>query len=139
MALVESPPLFGNLTPDCHPIATRSRHYSQDDKRFIRSEIEKLLSEGIIEESNSPWRAQVLVTKNENHKKRLVIDYSQTINLFTTLDAYPLPSIEDIVSQVAVNTVFSSVDLKSAYHQIPIISNERKYTAFEASGKLYHF
>ena len=52
---------------------------------------QRLLKEGIIEPSNSPWQDQVVVTRNENHKKRLVIDYSQTINDFTMLDAYPLP------------------------------------------------
>lgn len=31
------------------------------------------------------------------------------------------------------------VDLKSAYHQIPIARNERPYTAFEAVGDLSQF
>lgn len=45
--------------------------------------------------TNSPWRAQVVITANENGKKRLSIDYSQSINHFTDLDAYPLPRIDD--------------------------------------------
>lgn len=53
--------------------------------------------EYLIEESSSHWRAQVLITKNNNHMKRMVIDYSQTINRFTTMDAYPLPNIDDLV------------------------------------------
>lgn len=138
-AKVEPPLLFSNLSPDCRPIATRSRHYGEEDRQFIAKEIEKLLSDGIIEESNSPWRAQVLVTKNENHKKRMVVDYSQTINLFTALDAYPLPKIEEIVAQVSKGKYFSTIDLRSAYHQIPIRQQERKFTGFEAAGKLYHF
>ena len=77
-------------------------------------------AEGIIEPSQSPWRAHVLVTANENHKKNLVIDYSQTINRFTQLDAYPLPNIEKTVGDIACYKVFSTMDLKSAYHQIPI-------------------
>ena len=48
-----------------------------------------MLKEGIMEPSQSPWRAQILVVSPENHKKRLVVDYSQTINRFTLLDAYP--------------------------------------------------
>ena len=52
-----------------------------------------------MEASLSPWRAQVVVTKDENHKKRLAIDYSQTINRFTLLDAVPLPRISDMVNK----------------------------------------
>ncbi|XP_066979054.1 uncharacterized protein [Macrobrachium rosenbergii] len=75
----------------------------------------------------------------DRHKKRLCIDYSQTINQYTELDAYPLPRIEDMVHSLAKYNVFSTFDLKSAYHQISIKESERKYTAFEGAGKLYQF
>ena len=92
---IEPPSLFGNILPDCKPIAVKSRRYSQVDKEFIRDEVQRLLKEDIIEPSTSPWRAQVVVTKEGgNHKKRLVVDYSQTINRYTQLDAYPLPRID---------------------------------------------
>ena len=35
--------------------------------------------------------------------------------------------------------VFSTIDLKSAYHQVPIKRSERQYTAFEANTSLYQF
>ena len=34
---------------------------------------------------------------------------------------------------------FSTYDLKSAYHQIPLKESEKKYTAFEGLGDLYEF
>ena len=131
--------LFPNLTPDVHPIRTKSRRFSQPDRQFISSEISRMLKEGIIEKSRSPWRAQVHVVKNQNHKKRLTIDYSETINKFTQLDAYPVPRIDDLVEQIAQYTVFSTIDLKSAYHQYPIREEDAPYTAFEAEGGLYQF
>ena len=88
---ISPPPLFENLEPNYKPTAVKSRSYSKEDRQFILDEVNRLLSEDIIEPSNSPWRAQVLVTKNSRHKKRLVIDFSQTINKYTNLDAYPLP------------------------------------------------
>ena len=80
---VPSPSLFRNLTPDCKPVAVKSRRYTADDSKFIETETKKLLADGITEPSISPWRAQVLVTTDERHKKRMVIGYSQTINPFT--------------------------------------------------------
>ncbi|GFU83676.1 retrovirus-related Pol polyprotein from transposon opus [Trichonephila clavipes] len=100
---------------------------------------QKLLQEGVIEPSNSPWRAQAFVIRGENHKPRMVVDYSQTINKYTLLDAYPLPKIEEVILKISKNKVFSKIDLQSAYHQIPIQDSERHYTAFEACGKLYQF
>jgi len=46
------------------------------NERFIADTKQRDLAEGIIEASNSPWRAQVLVTSGENHHKRLCINYS---------------------------------------------------------------
>ena len=54
---IEPPEPFANLTTDCHPIATKSRRYSQEDSAFINKEVKRLLEEGIIEPSRSPWRA----------------------------------------------------------------------------------
>ena len=138
-ALVETPSLFANLSQDCKPITTKSRRFGNQDKQFIQSEIEKMLQEGVIEESTSPWRAQVLITTGERQRKRLVVDYSRTINRFTSLDAYPLPRMDDLAAEISRYKIYSSLDLKSAYHQIPIREEEKLYTAFEANGKLYQF
>ena len=138
-ANIEPPTLFGKLSSDCKPIATKSRRFSPADKQFISSEVSRLLKEDIIEPSRSPWRAQVLVTKEERHKKRLVMDYSQTINRFTEMDAYPQKKIDELVENISHYSYFSTLDLKSAYHQIPMREDERHYTAFEAEGNLYQF
>jgi hypothetical protein len=138
-AKVQSPSLFANLSLDCKPIATKSRRHTPEDEQFIRSEVDLLLRGGIIEPSTSPWRAQVLVTKNSNHKKRMVVDYSQTINRFTYLDAYPLPRLDKMIERISSYELYSTLDLKSAYHQVPIAEKEKPYTAFEACGSLFQF
>ena len=138
-ARIESPSLFQNLLPHCKPIATKSRCHSSPDEEFIRAEVHKLLADKIIEPSTSPWRAQVLVTSNERHRKRMVVDYSQTINRFTCLDAYPLPRLDRLIEKISRYAVYSTFDLRSAYHQVSISPTDRPYTAFEAAGGLYQF
>nr|XP_039268300.1 uncharacterized protein LOC120343231 [Styela clava] len=131
--------IFRFVDDNCKPVAVRSRNYSSDDLKFIKDEITRLLREGIIERSESPWLAQVLVTKDQRHKKRLVIDYSQTINRYAALDAYPLPRINNSINEVAKGKIYSTIDLRWAYHQIPISDVDRPYTGFEAAGSLYQF
>ena len=134
---VQPPPLFSSMSPQCKPIACKSRRYTSSDTNFIQQETERLLSEGIIELSVSPWRAQASVLANEKHKKRMVVDYSQTVNVYTEVDAYPLLWIDDMVSKISTYSVFSTVDLKSVYHQVPLRADDKPYTAFQSGGKLY--
>ena len=132
--------LFNNLLSDCRPVATKSRCFNAADQKFIDAEGNRLHSAGIICPSVSPWRAQALVVNNkESGKKRLCVDYSQTVNLFTQLDAYSLSRIDDLVNKLPAYRVLSTFDLKSAYHQIPILESDKLYTAFEAGGKLWEF
>ncbi|KRY22914.1 Retrovirus-related Pol polyprotein from transposon gypsy [Trichinella patagoniensis] len=113
LAKIPAPSLFANLSTNCKPVAVKSRRYSVAEAKFINDEVRRLLAENIIEESCSPWRAQALVVTSDNHKKRMVIDYSQTINRFTLLDAYPLPKISDMVQAISKYRFFSTVDLKT--------------------------
>ena len=138
VATVGEPSLFANLLPNCKPIATKPRRFGSQDREFIQSEVNRLLAEGIIEASTSLWRAQIVVVKSTG-KPRLCVDYSQTVNLYTELDAYPLPRIDDMINKLAQYKYFSTFDLKSAYHQVSINPAERKYTGFEANGQLYQF
>ena len=63
--------------------------------------------------------------------KRLVIDYSETIDRYTLTDTYPLPRVDNIVNKVAQYKVFSAFDIRSAIHQIPLQPEDRPFTAFE--------
>ena len=138
-ANVDPPQIFRTVKEDRKPVATKSRRYSREDTKFINEEVNKLLNEGIMEPSKSSWRAQVLITKDERHKRRMVIDYSQTVNRFPNLDAYPLPRIGDQINEIAKNKIYSTFDFKSAYYQIPLAPEDREYSAFETNGKLHQY
>ncbi|GFW11244.1 retrovirus-related Pol polyprotein from transposon 17.6 [Trichonephila clavipes] len=74
LAVAQVPPvsLFSNLNPDCRLLVTKSRRQTVEDNIFMALEVQKLLQEGVIEPSNSPWRAQAFVIRGENHKPRMV-------------------------------------------------------------------
>jgi len=121
-----------------YSVASRSRKCTPENVKFIESEVQRLLAAHIIESALSLWRAQVLVV-HQGQKKTLVIDYSMTINRFTLSDPYPLPNIEELVNNVAQARYYSSLDLRSAYHQTPLLEEKKFYTAFEAGGELYQY
>lgn len=83
--------------------------------------------------SNSPWRAQVLITAIENiwNEWSLAIHKSST-NLL--LDACPLPH----ANYIDKYGVYSTLDLEITYQQIVIKHCERTYMSYEYRGYLYH-
>ena len=63
--IVPYPKPFSHHSRDCRPVADRTGKYSKDDQNFIRQETKRLLNEDMVEASSSPWRAQVVVVKNQ--------------------------------------------------------------------------
>jgi len=129
------------LSPGIKHIATKSRRFSEEDRGFYEESVEKLLADDVIRPSSSPrylsLKMRLIVIKSDN--KQVCVDYSQTINIYTELDAYPLPRIDDLVKELAKYSVFSTSDLCSAYHLIKIAAFKSKYNAFKANSELYEF
>ena len=67
----------------------------------------------------------------------MYIDYSQTVNVYTQLAAYPLSNIESIVNELAKWKYISILDLKSAYYHKQIRPEDRPYSAFQSGSELY--
>ena len=134
---VEPPLIFNDEVYTAKPVVTKARWCKAQDRNFMQKEVYRMLQEGIIEQSTSCWRSQAFVVHGQ--KDRMVIDYSETVNRFTSLDAYPFPDMEALLNKAAEFHFFSKIDLKSAYHQIPIKDGDRKFTAFAVGGRLYQF
>ena len=78
----------------------------------------------VIEESISQCRSQCVVVKQKGNNVRLCIDYLQSVNQYTELDALPLPRIDELINELSKHRFFSKYDLKNAYNQIPLHPND---------------
>jgi hypothetical protein len=61
------------------------------------------------------------------------------LNLITEADKYPLPNMTDITSRLAGCTVFSKLDLKKGYHQVPVHPDDVSKTAIITPFGLFEF
>lgn len=130
-------------TTDEIPVHTKSYRYPYCYSEEVQRQISKLLRQGIIQHSSSPWSAPIWVVpkkpdKTGNRKLRLVIDYRK-LNAKTIPDRYPIPNIESILDKLGKSNYFSTIDLASGFHQIPVNPKDIPKTAFSVENGKYEF
>jgi hypothetical protein len=116
-----------------HPYRTSPRHLN-----FLKEEIERMITNGLIKKSFSPWSAPTVVVNKKNGKFRLCIDYRK-LNAVTKPDAYPVPRIADMLDALGHSAFFSTLDLASGFWQVEVAAKDREKTAFTTPFGIYEF
>ena len=99
----------------------------------MRLQVREMLEKGIIEPSNSGWSSPVVMVRKADGTRRFCNDYRK-VNAVTEPDAYPLPNMQDILRKLRRAKYITTLDLKSAYHQILLDEKARAITAFTVPG-----
>ncbi|GFW89534.1 retrovirus-related Pol polyprotein from transposon 17.6 [Trichonephila clavipes] len=107
-------------------------------KEILKQEIDRLLSEGIIEECESPYASPVVLIPKPNGTFRLCIDYRK-LNEITVADTYPLPRMDDLLHQGKLTPFMSTFDLRAEYHQVKVHVEDQDKTAFVCPFGTYRF
>lgn len=110
-------------------VQRRPYRLSMDERTVVRDKIRDLMNAGVVRESCSPFSSPVLLVKKKDGTDRLCIDYRE-LNSNTVPDRYPLPLIGDQIQRLVGANYFSSLDMASGYHQIPIHPDSIERTAF---------
>jgi transposase InsO family protein len=100
--------------------------------------VQKFFDQGVARDSTSPWSSPLVFVRKKNGQVRPCVDYRR-LNNITKKDAFPLPRAQDCFDTVAGATLFSSMDITSAYNQIPIRVQDIPKTAFVTKHGLFEF
>lgn len=116
-------------------IPIKQRHYPRNPamQAVLLAEVDKMLQEGVIEPSTSPWSSPVVLIKKPTGKFRFCLDLRR-VNTSSVKDAYPLPRINSILEKLRHASYISSLDLKNGYWQVPLSPDSRAITAFTVPG-----
>ena len=125
-------------TADADPIRTRQWRLPESARVTIRNECNKMLREGVISPSTSPWLSPVVLVKKKDGGIRFCVDYRR-LNRVTTSDAYPMPRLNQMIDELSGTQWFSALDAKSAYWTIEVDQRDRNKTAFSDGFRLFHF
>ena len=120
------------------PIKLPPRRLSEAHQEIANREIDKMLEQGIIEPSDSPWASPIVLVKKKDNTIRFCIDY-RNLNHLSRKDAYPLPNISDSLDALGGSQYFCTLDLASGYWQVEMDEKDKERTAFVSRRGLFQF
>ena len=121
-------------TGDTKPFKLPARRIPMFKRPVVEKEVDRMLEQGVIEPSNSPWNSPICLVTKPDGSCRFCIDL-RALNAVTKLDAYPLPRADETLDRLARSKYFSTLDLASGYWQLKLNEFDRPKTTFRIPGK----
>src|SRR5258708_8038567 len=130
-----------HMKPGATPKKLAQYHYSEQSRNEIRKQIKELLDIKFISPSTSPWMSNVLLIKKSNQSYRMCVDY-RYVNSQMETEVCNVPTFVEIMDTLsyAKPVIFSSLDLRSGFHNLKQAHDSKKYTplsTFSASSTYY--
>ena len=126
------------IEPNSEPPFRHMYRLNPQEREEVTKQVTELLKKGLIEPSTSPYGAPILFVTKKDGSLRMVIDY-RALNKITIRNRYPLPRIDDLLNQLQGAKYFSSMDLLSGYHQVPLHPSDVPKTTFRTPMGSFQF
>ena len=120
------------------PIKHTPRRIAPARREEMKKLVTELAAQGVVERSDSPWSAAVVLVKKKDGTTCFCVDH-RALNNVTEKDSYPLPRIDNTLDALAGASWFSTMDLKSGYHQVEMAEEDKPKTAFSFGQGLWQF
>lgn len=124
------------------PVFIKNYRLPQTQKEIIKSTVNELLENDLIELSQSPYNSPLILVPKKSadpsKRWRMCVDY-RMLNKKLIPDKHLLPRIDEILDGLGRAKYFSVVDLHSGFWQIPIEKNSRPVTAFSTDFGMFQW
>ena len=127
--------------PNLPPVALKPHRLPFKDREIIEEKVQQMAKAGIIRRSTSSYSSPaLLVPKPGSDEKRLVIDYRALNKRTLNRNRYTLPRVDELIMALKGRSFFSTLDMLSCFHQIPLSEKSIPLTAFTTySSGLWEF
>jgi hypothetical protein len=126
------------VLPGSQPPCAAPYKMSEAEYRELHNQLTKLVELGHIRPSSSPYGAPVLFVKKKNGELRLVTDY-RALNRVTVKNAYPMPTVDELLDRLAGAKWFTTFDLTSGFNQVRVSEESIPMTAFRTRYGHYEY
>ena len=125
-------------TGDHPPIRQSPRRLPPHLRDEVRSQLDELVRQGILEKSDSSWASPICIVKKKNGEHRICADLRR-LNSITRLPAYPIARVDDSLEALAGSSLYCALDLNSAYYQMPIDHADKDKTTITTPFGNYRY
>ncbi len=123
---------------DSQPIRQSAYRMNPKKAAILQQELDYMLTNDIIEPSNSPWASPVLLIPKGDGTSRLCADLRRT-NQAIKADSFPLARIDDCIDSVGDAKFITKLDLLKGYWQIPLSDKAKRVLAIITPQGLWQF
>jgi dUTPase len=119
-----------------NPIYIKQFRIPEAHRSMLETQVKLWMKQGIIQRSTSKYNSPVfIVPKKEPGQYRFVQDFRQ-LNQSCYDDKYCMKEVNECIADIgrSGSTIFSTLDLTSGFHQMPLGARSRQYTAFTLPG-----
>ncbi len=127
-----------HIVTDGPPATARFRRLDPAKLMAAKRDFAKLEAEGIVRRSSSSWSSPLHMVLKEDGSWKPCGDYRR-LNLVTKPDTYPLPNIQDLSALLHGCKIFSKLDLRKGYYQVPVREEDIHKTAVITPFGLWEF
>ncbi|PIK59033.1 hypothetical protein BSL78_04060 [Apostichopus japonicus] len=119
------------LTSNAEPVVKPARRTPDALKQPLREELDRLLDLGILREVREPtdWVNDIVLVTKPNGSLRLCLD-PRELNKFIKRPHYYAKTLDDILPELRNTKIFSTLDLRSGYWNIPLDTSSQTLTTF---------
>ena len=123
---------------DSAPIKQHPYRISPMKKELLDKEVQYMLKNDIIEESQSNWSSPCILVPKHDGGFRFCTDFRK-VNDKTKSDSFPIPRIADCIDQIGNAKFVSTFDMLKGYWQVPLTQRAREISAFVTPSGLYQY
>ena len=125
-------------TGDARPTKQQPRRTPTAFEGEDKAALTKLQEQGSIRPSSSLWASPIVLVKKKDGSVRPCVDHRK-LDSVTKPDAFPLPRTEDCLDAMAGSVLFFTLDITSAYTQVPVKVEDIPKTAFVIKYGLFEY
>ena len=118
------------------PVFVKQFRIPEAHRQELINQVQEWVKLGIAERSNTPYNSPIfLVPKKQGQGMRIVQDL-RSLNANTYECRYVMRDIFECIADIgrAGSGLFSTIDMTSGFHQLPLAKESQKYTGFSIAG-----
>ena len=109
-------------------------------RKDVERELARLVEMDILEKTDgpTPWVSPIVVVPKKSGEVRICVDMREA-NVAIKREKHLIPTIDDLIAYLNGAAMFSTLDLRAGFHQLPLAPKSRQITTFSTHVGLFRY